>query len=161
MLVPCPCTWNYLPSHESHLPRSRDSFRLSCLLAQAMTTVESTTDLIELCYKTYSIALHCYIIQNAASFVVTIDVVADDYRLPPIIQHGPQNQTLPINSIATLFCSVSGDPMPNILWLKNGRVLPMADSRFTIIDGGTLQISGMVEMDTEASSMCNCALCDA
>lgn len=87
---------------------------------------------------------HRHVIQTA-TFLVYFAVVADDFRLPPIIQHGPQNQTLPINSVATLFCYASGDPAPKILWLKNGRVLPMADSRFTIIDGGTLQISGIYD----------------
>jgi len=65
-----------------------------------------------------------------------------DSRPPPIIYHGPQNQTLPVNSVATLSCSASGEPAPVISWYRNRRVIPSRDRRFTILQSGALQITG-------------------
>lgn len=65
-----------------------------------------------------------------------------DSRPPPIIHHGPQNQTLPLTSPAFLRCAASGDPAPLIRWYKNGRILSARDPRLTIHDSGTLQIQG-------------------
>lgn len=65
-----------------------------------------------------------------------------DSRPPPIIHQGPQNQTLPVSSIAMLPCLASGEPVPVIRWQRNGRVLSLRDPRITILDSGTLQISG-------------------
>lgn len=65
-----------------------------------------------------------------------------DSRPPPIIHQGPQNQTLPVSSIAMLPCLASGEPAPVIRWQRNGRVLSLRDPRITILDSGTLQISG-------------------
>ena len=65
-----------------------------------------------------------------------------DPRPPPIIHQGPQNQTLPIDSVAMLRCASSGDPRPSISWLKDNRLLSMSDDRITQLGSGTLQISG-------------------
>jgi len=65
-----------------------------------------------------------------------------DSRPPPIIYHGPQNQTLPVNSVATLSCSASGEPAPVISWYRNQRIIPSRDRRFTILQSGALQITG-------------------
>ncbi len=65
-----------------------------------------------------------------------------DPRPPPIIHQGPQNQTLPVNSVAMLQCHSSGDPPPTIRWQKNGRPLSTRDPRVALLDSGTLQISG-------------------
>jgi len=65
-----------------------------------------------------------------------------DARPPPIIYHGPQNQTLPVNSVATLSCSASGEPAPVISWYRNQRIIPSRDHRFTILQSGALQITG-------------------
>jgi len=69
-------------------------------------------------------------------------VVDSDIRPPPIIHHGPQNQTLPISSMAVLQCAVSGDPAPMVRWYKNGRLLTLAEHRFLLRDTGSLQIGG-------------------
>jgi len=66
-----------------------------------------------------------------------------DSRPPPIIYHGPQNQTLPVNSVATLSCSASGEPAPVISWYRNQRIIPSRDHRFTILQSGALQITGI------------------
>jgi len=80
---------------------------------------------------------------NAHYFACIVFCLDFDPRPPPIIHQGPQNQTLPINSVAMLQCSASGDPLPVIRWYRNGRVLPLRDPRFTLLDSGTLQISGL------------------
>ena len=67
-----------------------------------------------------------------------------DARPPPIIYHGPQNQTLPVNSVATLSCSASGEPAPVISWYRDQRIIPSRDRRFTILQSGALQITGIV-----------------
>jgi len=69
-------------------------------------------------------------------------VVDSDIRPPPIIHHGPQNQTLPISSMAVLQCAVAGDPAPTVRWYKNARLLTLAEHRFVLRDSGSLQIGG-------------------
>ena len=69
-------------------------------------------------------------------------VVDVDPRPPPIIHQGPQNQTLPVDSVAMMVCSCSGSPKPAIRWYKNNVLLRMFDARITVLDSGTLQISG-------------------
>ena len=39
-------------------------------------------------------------------------------------------------------CQATGDPQPAIRWYKNGRPILGIDPRNTILDSGTLQISG-------------------
>lgn len=65
-----------------------------------------------------------------------------DTRPPPLIQVGPQNQTLPISSLASLQCSAVGDPLPSVRWFKNDRLLTLNELRFALLDSGTLQIAG-------------------
>lgn len=77
-----------------------------------------------------------------------LEVKDVDPRPPPIIHQGPQNQTLPVNSVAMLQCSASGDPPPTIHWFKDNRQLGLGDPRFALLDSGTLQISDLRRMDT-------------
>uniref|UniRef100_A0AAY4EC31 Roundabout, axon guidance receptor, homolog 2 (Drosophila) n=1 Tax=Denticeps clupeoides TaxID=299321 RepID=A0AAY4EC31_9TELE len=66
------------------------------------------------------------------------DVLTD--RPPPIIRQGPANQTLGVDSVALLKCQASGDPIPNISWLKDGVSLLGKDPRMSLQDLGSLQI---------------------
>lgn len=75
---------------------------------------------------------------------ICIGCVDEDPRPPPIIHQGPQNQTLPLNSVALLQCTASGDPMPVVRWFKDGHPLALNEPRFTQLDSGTLQISGQL-----------------
>jgi hypothetical protein len=65
-----------------------------------------------------------------------------DSRPPPIINFGPQNQTLPIGSMAVLQCAAGGDPAPSVRWYKGGRLLMLGEPRFKLLDTGSLQIAG-------------------
>lgn len=67
-----------------------------------------------------------------------------DSRPPPIITQGPQNQTLPLSTVAMLPCAAIGEPPPHIRWLRNTRPVPTTtDPRLAQLDSGTLQISGI------------------
>jgi len=70
----------------------------------------------------------------------------EDPRPAPIIHQGPQNQTLPINSIAMLQCLATGEPPPSVRWYRNGRTLSLRDHRYTMLHSGTLQISGIFSL---------------
>ncbi|XP_064595276.1 roundabout homolog 1-like isoform X2 [Liolophura sinensis] len=94
----------------------------------------------------------CQALSVAGSAVATVkievrDSVASipdhDPRPPPLIQYGPQNQTLPVNSLALIPCQASGDPQPIIRWYKDSRPIALTDPRITILDSGSLQISDL------------------
>jgi hypothetical protein len=61
---------------------------------------------------------------------------------PPIVQIGPANQTLPLQSVAMLPCQAIGTPQPRIKWYKNGSPLISQGPRIKVMDSGTLHIDG-------------------
>lgn len=65
---------------------------------------------------------------------------------PPIIQIGPANQTLPLQSMVTLHCKASSPEgeQPKIRWLKDGKVISSEHppERYSISGTGTLDIDG-------------------
>ena len=61
---------------------------------------------------------------------------------PPIVQIGPANQTLPLQSVATLPCQAIGTPQPRIKWYKNGSPLVSQGTRVKVMETGTLHIDG-------------------
>ncbi|KAF6202601.1 hypothetical protein GE061_002999 [Apolygus lucorum] len=65
---------------------------------------------------------------------------------PPIIEFGPANQTLPVQSTAVMPCQVRGDPQPKVKWFKNGSPLQQGD-RITIFNG-TLEIDSLQPSDS-------------
>ena len=68
-----------------------------------------------------------------------IDVAKEVDRPPPIIQLGPVNQTLPIQTSASLPCQASGDE--TISWLRDGVPLSTLVDRRYLVDGdNTLSI---------------------
>ncbi|XP_074160002.1 roundabout homolog 3 isoform X3 [Sminthopsis crassicaudata] len=73
------------------------------------------------------------------------DVSLDDF--PPIILHGPLNQTLASGSSAWLPCKVTGNPQPNVQWLKDGQGIDNGDLRLTLLANGTLHIINLQEGD--------------
>lgn len=64
-----------------------------------------------------------------------------DEHPPPVIVHGPANQTLPLKSIALLPCKSVGSPSPLIRWYKDGESL-QTNHRIHVSEQGTLQIKG-------------------
>lgn len=59
---------------------------------------------------------------------------------PPIVQMGPANQTLPLQSVATLPCQATGNPPPKVRWYKNGSPLMSQGPRVSVLENGTLHI---------------------
>ncbi|XP_022095861.1 roundabout homolog 1-like isoform X2 [Acanthaster planci] len=80
-------------------------------------------------------------------------VIASVSQPPPIINYGPSNQTLIVGTVALLTCETAGNPAPSVRWTKNGAPLHASDTRFTVLDTGRLQISGLF---LEDSGMYSC-----
>lgn len=80
-------------------------------------------------------------------FVVCLSRLVDaELRPPPIIYQGAQNQTLPVDSVATLPCLASGEPAPVTYWFKGANVVT-SNSRVAILKSGTLEIRGELLCD--------------
>lgn len=63
---------------------------------------------------------------------------------PPVIRWGPANLTvLPVGATVQLPCWAEGEPPPHVGWLKDGRTMPGSESRASLLENGTLQISNM------------------
>lgn len=71
---------------------------------------------------------------------LTVAAAAREESLPPIIEYGPANQTLPYNSIGNLVCKAIGNPQPVITWYKDDSPLSVEAARINITETGTLQI---------------------
>lgn len=71
---------------------------------------------------------------------LTVAAAAYDESLPPIIEYGPANQTLPYSSIGNLVCKAIGNPQPVITWYKDDSPLSTDIARINITESGTLQI---------------------
>ncbi|XP_014681691.1 PREDICTED: roundabout homolog 2-like [Priapulus caudatus] len=78
-----------------------------------------------------------------------LEVTAISDNPPPIIRQGPDNQTLALNSVAMLPCQASGTPAPSIRWYRNTVPLLKNDPRITLLNSGTLQISGYFSLDLQ------------
>lgn len=76
-----------------------------------------------------------------------LSVTSDDDRPPPIITHGPSNQTLPIKSMAVFPCSAVGLPAPVIAWYFEGEAL-IQNQRRTITNDGTLTLRDLDKSDS-------------
>ncbi|KAM6191116.1 roundabout homolog 3 [Sarcoramphus papa] len=71
-------------------------------------------------------------------------------RQPPVIRRGPANRTvLPVGATARLPCRVGGaDPPASVGWLKDGSTLVGAQPRASLLENGTLQITGLRVTDS-------------
>ncbi|XP_044140495.1 roundabout homolog 1 isoform X2 [Bufo gargarizans] len=72
------------------------------------------------------------------AYLEVTDVVAD--RPPPVIRQGPQNQTVAVDGTLLLNCVATGNPVPTILWRKDGNLINTQESRTKQLDTGALQI---------------------
>ncbi|XP_039283928.1 roundabout homolog 2 isoform X2 [Nilaparvata lugens] len=89
--------------------------------------------------------LVCSALSVAGSTTVRafLQVTSVDDVPPPIVEIGPANQTLPLQSVANLPCQARGSPPPRIKWYKNGSLLNPDMPRFTIKSTGTLHIDDL------------------
>lgn len=67
--------------------------------------------------------------------------------VPPIIRQGPANQTLTLGSSALLQCHVMGSPIPSVRWEKDGQSVLSDDIHISLMENGTLHISGVKVFD--------------
>ncbi|OXB56019.1 hypothetical protein ASZ78_015483 [Callipepla squamata] len=68
---------------------------------------------------------------------------------PPVIRWGPANLTvLPVGATVQLPCWADGEPPPRVGWLKDGRTVPRSEGRASLLENGTLQISGLRVTDS-------------
>ncbi|BET03166.1 roundabout [Nesidiocoris tenuis] len=76
-----------------------------------------------------------------------LQVTSINDKPPPIIEIGPVNQTLPLQSFATLPCQVLANPPAKVVWYKDGEVLEDGD-RITILPSGTIRIDELELTDS-------------
>lgn len=60
---------------------------------------------------------------------------------------GPEDVEVKLGEMAVFVCRVSGDPKPEIKWLRNSNVLNLDGERYILRDDGSLQISQVAEYD--------------
>ncbi|XP_045476032.1 roundabout homolog 1-like isoform X2 [Harmonia axyridis] len=94
---------------------------------------------------------------NEAGSVSTrtrLTITSKEDRPPPIILRGPSNQTLPVNSIASLICEATGNPKPVISWYKEG--VPVSNSpRINMSNPSLIQIR---DLQRDDSGMYTCVV---
>ncbi|XP_039284041.1 roundabout homolog 2 [Nilaparvata lugens] len=95
--------------------------------------------------------LVCSALSVAGSTTVRafLQVTSVDDVPPPIVEIGPSNQTLPIDSVANLPCQARGTPHPIIKWYKDSQPLDSTvNPRVNILTSGTLQINDLQLVDS-------------
>ncbi|XP_029695144.1 immunoglobulin superfamily DCC subclass member 3-like [Takifugu rubripes] len=66
--------------------------------------------------------------------------------LPKFLSH-PQSMTVGEGGVARFTCQINGIPEATITWQKDRRPLSTADSRYTLLPNGVLQIAGLQQTD--------------
>lgn len=94
-------------------------------------TERTDNDLIVVCSALNSV--------GAVTARAKLMVTSQDDKPPPLIIHGPVNQTLPVKSVAVLTCAAVGHPAPVISWYRDGIPVPLS-ARANVSDSGTLTI---------------------
>lgn len=84
---------------------------------------------------------------GSASTRTRLTITSKEDRPPPVIIRGPVNQTLPINSVATLSCEATGNPKPMISWYKEG-IPVIASEKVEMHKNGGLEISNLEKDDS-------------
>lgn len=51
---------------------------------------------------------------------------------PPEITKRPINQSVRVGGVASFFCAARGDPIPSIVWRKNGKKVSGTQSRYSV-----------------------------
>nr|XP_022322237.1 hemicentin-1-like isoform X1 [Crassostrea virginica] len=68
-------------------------------------------------------------------------------HMPPRIEEGPRLMTGTVGSTARIPCNTTGEPRPEITWLKDGRLIREA-GKYIVEDSGTLVINSLDADDT-------------
>lgn len=90
---------------------------------------------------------------GSASARVALTVNLQEEYPPPIIVHGPVNQTLPLKSLAIMECKAIGSPVPELSWFKDGsHVLPT--DRTNISETGLLTITNLNKIEDSGMYTC-------
>lgn len=93
--------------------------------------------------KTYPIVFKQSFVTSRSNKVLMLQVTSVEDVPPPLVEVGPTNQTLPLQSVASLPCQARGSPPPRVRWYHNGSpISPRSSPRLTILPSGTLQIDG-------------------
>ncbi|XP_069470643.1 roundabout homolog 3 isoform X2 [Ambystoma mexicanum] len=93
----------------------------------------------------------CQAISVAGSILAKALLEVEDAtsdHIPPIIRRGPTNQTLSVTSSVQFQCQVTGNPLPSIQWLKDGQRIVGSDSRVSVLENGTLQVTNLQVADS-------------
>uniref|UniRef100_A0A8C3PW12 Hemicentin 1 n=1 Tax=Chrysolophus pictus TaxID=9089 RepID=A0A8C3PW12_CHRPC len=69
-------------------------------------------------------------------------------HVAPTIQSSPQTTVVHLNASAVLDCSAEGVPTPRITWRKDGAVFNGNNTRYSILEDGSLQIHSARVTDT-------------
>ncbi|XP_055598620.1 roundabout homolog 1-like [Uranotaenia lowii] len=90
---------------------------------------------------------------GSVSTRVVLSVNLQGDRPPPVILQGPVNQTLPINSIASLPCKAVGTPEPVVSWYRDGIPL-ISTARVNVAESGTLTITSLSKNEDSGLYTC-------
>ncbi|XP_072048618.1 uncharacterized protein [Amphiura filiformis] len=86
-------------------------------------------------------------VAKARAYLRVIDSLE---RPPPIIRHGPSDQTLIEETLCIFTCQTSGSSQTKVRWSKDGRPIPSmsSEARFTVLSSKNLQISDIDKVDS-------------
>ena len=73
--------------------------------------------------------------------------------VPPRMLVPPVDQAVRIADKVVVDCSVTGDPVPEILWTKNGRPLQLSE-RIRQLSNGSLVIYNLLVSETAVALTC-------
>ncbi|XP_022833229.1 peroxidasin-like [Spodoptera litura] len=66
----------------------------------------------------------------------------------PEIQKDPEDITVNFGDAAMFTCVVTGDPTPEIVWLRDSNEIPIDGTRYEVMDNGTLMLHDISDVDT-------------
>lgn len=65
----------------------------------------------------------------------------------PHIEQDPQDITVNFGEAAMFTCIASGDPEPEIVWLKDSNEVPVDNTRYEVMNNGTLMVHDITDVD--------------
>lgn len=74
--------------------------------------------------------------------------------VPPTIEDGPSEVAATVNTRTTLVCETLGLPEPDIIWEKDGEVIPNSGFRYRVHRSGSLEFSS-VNVEDSGSYTCS------